>query len=893
MKLDCHNVFDVIRARAGKYPDRIAVQSEFLSLTFDDLIARAEALAEILQDRGAGPGHRVGIHIGRSPDLIVALLGVLGAGAAYVPLDPDYPQPRLRLIVEDSRISVLLGQADATALTDGTAISRIDPSEWPRTPRRRLTPSPNGENDPAYMIYTSGSTGGPKGVAIDHAALNNYLAWCLGALPATGGGVPLFASISFDHAVTCIYPPLLTGETLTLCPSIRRGRGLARALLTGKHYSFVKLTPSHLMQLNIEEQAELGRSADLVMLGGERSTFDHVRRLRRDNQALTVMNHYGPTEATVGCCTYLVPFVESEGPIPIGVAIPGMDFTVRGPENDICDIGAAGELFIAGVGLATEYWGRPDLTAAAFVTLPDGSGHRTRWYKSGDLAIRRSDGVLEYLGRIDSQIKILGHRIEPAEIEAELRLHPEVRNACVFATERPSGTELTAAIETGAKPDEASMREFLRERLPAVMIPARFLFFDRLPITENGKVDVPALKRHTVSAPLTQANAASRLGDSADIESRMLERWREVLTAPALGLDDDFFELGGDSIATVQIVSWVAENLHVNLEPTVLFEHFTVRRLAAAIRSGGTPPDRIAASQPSIPGPACPPPSNRRLLDGGMIAYRTEGSLPPIIVLGIGSETRNSLMRLDSDRPIFAIPLPGPEILGNELTAAKFAAYNVSCIEQSGLKGPYILFGWCRFGVLAFATAEKLAELGEEVEAIIMVDSIYPGVRTFPWQCKRVLRRMRFHALNLSRMRPAEAWSYLRIRFSMLNYLLGYRLWNIGHQLRPAPVNWQGKIEKLDYMSDLAADRYRARPIRARIVLMLCKDSMCLPEDISRGWGKFSPEVKVIRLAGSHTTWFEQPHVEEFARELACSLSEGGEPEYFAPLITSGEKHRG
>jgi amino acid adenylation domain-containing protein len=585
MGLEQHTVIDAIRATAARCPQTVALRTAFSTMPYGELVARVDGLAARLLGCGVGPETRVGIHLRRSPEMIVAMLAILGAGAAYVPLDPDYPLARLRYIVEDSQVALVLGEKDTTDILGRPSVDRLDPSEWPHDPPSEPLPTPNS-TDPAYVIYTSGSTGTPKGVVIEHAAMTNYLAWCLQALPATGGGVPLFASVSFDHAVTCIYPPLMVGEPLTLLPSIQGGRTLAQGLLTECRYSFVKITPSHLRLLDLDQRAKLGRSADLVMLGGERVSSELVTQLRRDAPELAVMNHYGPTEATVGCCIYLVPKEAPTGTLPIGQPISGIDVTVRDPNGAICRSNEPGELYIGGVGLAREYWRRPDLTDTAFVILDGLDGIPKRWYRSGDLVTQRADGILEYLGRVDDQIKILGHRVEPAEIETVIRQHPGVVDAAIVSDDRPGGVELVAAVVVkNMELTEVLLDQHVQAHLPAAMVPSQFIILDQLPVTANGKLDRDAF---LLKAKVVHSNAFERSGSldgDDDIETQLVAKWQEVFGVKAIGLDADFFELGGDSLASVEIVRWASRAFKVDLELPALFEHPTVRELADVIRS--------------------------------------------------------------------------------------------------------------------------------------------------------------------------------------------------------------------------------------------------------------------------------------------------------------------
>jgi amino acid adenylation domain-containing protein len=583
-------VVDRVRAVAEKSSRRVAVRAPEGKTTFGALMGRVDALAAALKEHGVGPGSRVGVLLERSTELVVAVLGVMASGAAYVPLDPDYPAERIRYVLEDSGATVLLAQPATVEALGLQAPGRtvLAPSEWPTRvksrPRVRHAP-----DDPAYLIYTSGSTGQPKGVVIGHAALENYLAWCDEALPATGGGVPLFASIAFDHSVTCLFPPLRWGEPLTLLPPLRGGSTLASGLLTGQHYSFVKITPSHLRMLDKDQRAELGKSCDLLMMGGERVTADLVNQLRRDVPELAVMNHYGPTEATVGCCTWMVPMGPATDPVPIGRPIPGMQVSVRNAERKPCAEGETGELYLAGVGLAAGYWNKPSLTEAAFVELRDGRKPATRWYRTGDLVRPRPDGALEYLGRIDRQVKILGHRVEPLEIERVLRTHPEIEDTAVIPVESPEGMQLLAAVVTRQPVPAEAIADHLRTRLPSALVPAHIIAVDRIPATVHGKIDADrllALLRER-SGPASKAPAL----DEAGVTDQLREHWRGLLKVKQVGPDDDFFELGGDSMASLAVLEWIRERLGVKLELPALFDHPTPRGLARVILAA-----RLAAS---------------------------------------------------------------------------------------------------------------------------------------------------------------------------------------------------------------------------------------------------------------------------------------------------------
>jgi amino acid adenylation domain-containing protein len=518
---------------------------------------------------------RVAVFIPRSPDAIVGILAALLAGAAYVPIDPEYPAARALAVITDCGPRIALGRRDDLqrlgTLPPGCVGLAVE--GWPTHTPDDGRGGPESD-DVAYVMYTSGSTGQPKGVVIRWRSLENYLRWCDEALPHSGFGAPVFGSLAFDHSVTSLYPVLRWGEPAILLPPLEGGRTLAGALLTGRRYSYAKITPSHLRLLDPDGRAALGRACDLVMFGGERLTGDLVAQVRRDRPDLPVINHYGPTETTVGCCVHRVPPGVTSGPVPIGRAIPGMFTRVRRPDFTPCGPGEAGELFLAGEGLFAGYLGRSDLTDAALVQLPDELS--PIWYRTGDLVSESGD--ITCLGRFDRQVKILGNRIEPAEVEALLREAPGVHDVAVFVTETATGPELVAALVAEANVDLDAVRGFARANLPAPQVPARFAVFDRLPVTVHGKLDEDKVRECIAERAVSAA--------SAHPLEELCALLRELLALDQVGPDDDFFDvLGGDSMVSMSVLRWIHTRWKVELELSAIFEHPTPRELAALVHA--------------------------------------------------------------------------------------------------------------------------------------------------------------------------------------------------------------------------------------------------------------------------------------------------------------------
>jgi surfactin family lipopeptide synthetase A len=568
-------IINAFRATVSRLPEATAIIAPDRTITYRALNERVNGLAAALHERGIGPMHIVGIHMDRSIEMVIALLGVIASGAAYVPLDPSYPFERNRLCLEDSGASLVLATNDSAALVDSLGLERLDPKDWPIVAQPEIAPT----EGVAYLMYTSGSTGKPKGVVIEHIALGSYLSWCLQVLPFHGSGVPLFSSVSFDHSITTLYPPLMVGEPLVLMPPIEGGRALASGLLDGRQYSYVKITPSHLRLFSTEQRAALGKSTMFVMLGGERLSTDLISHLRRDNPTLEVMNHYGPTETSVGCCTFLIPLNFNGTTVPIGKPLPGMVTSIRRSDGTVSPHGEAGEIYIGGDGLAREYWRQPDLTARFFVHAVDTDGTLRRYYRTGDIMVERSDGNLEFLGRADEQIKIFGHRIDLMEVESVLRDYPHIRDASVLSLDREGLCEIVAAVipQIGTDIDIEEVRHYMKTRLPPAMLPSLILPFDTIPVTENGKIDRQAIRQKALRVRTQSARI-----DGSIIE-QLTAKWYEVLGNREITPDDDFFELGGDSLATVEIAIWASKQFQIKLEPMTLFEYPTLYTLAGRI----------------------------------------------------------------------------------------------------------------------------------------------------------------------------------------------------------------------------------------------------------------------------------------------------------------------
>jgi amino acid adenylation domain-containing protein len=507
-------VHELFEQQVVRDPDAVAVMWKGQHLTYGELNQRANQVAHHLRSRGVGPEVLVGVALERTPELVVALLGVWKAGGAYVPLDPTYPQQRLSFMVGDADVRVLLTAARCRHLFPSAKDKAVClDSDWPVL-ARESTDNPRtmaGPANLAYVMYTSGSTGRPKGAMILHRGLANYLCWAVKAYGAEpGGSVPVHTSISFDLTVTSLFTPLMAGGRVELLPEDVGAQSLLTALRSAKNRTLVKITPAHLELLSQQlSRGEAHGMAKTLVIGGENLLAESLRLWREAAPATRLINEYGPTETVVGCCIYEVQAGDpTSGSVPIGRPIANTQLYVLDADLHPVPPGVVGELYVGGAGVARGYLNQPEMTRQRFLLDPFSGPGGARMYKTGDLARRREDGLLECLGRIDDQVKVRGYRIELGEIEATLAGHPDVRSCAVLAREdTPGDKQLVGYVvaRDGASPAARELQAFLKERLPEYMAPAQFVVLDAFPLTPNGKID-----RKGLPSPLQRAGAAAQ-----------------------------------------------------------------------------------------------------------------------------------------------------------------------------------------------------------------------------------------------------------------------------------------------------------------------------------------------------------------------------------------------
>ncbi|SDF37168.1 non-ribosomal peptide synthetase, partial [Myxococcus virescens] len=568
--------------QALRTPQAIAVEHEGRSLTYAELDARSNQLAHHLRSLGLGAESRVGVFLHRGLDLLVGLLGILKAGGAYVPLDPSYPAQRLAFMAEDSGVAAILTEsALEDELPAGSQLIVVLDEEWARIERQPSTPVTGGLVSPeqlAYITYTSGSTGMPKGVAIPHRGVVRLLIGSRFVDLGPSEVVLQLAPLAFDASTLEIWGALLHGARLVLYPQRTPDLAELGQALVRHQVSVLWLTAALFEQMQQHQPEALGTVRQLLA-GGDVLPAPRVRE--RLAQGVGLVNGYGPTEGTTfTACHRMAPGDAVGDSVSIGRPIANTQVYVLDSEMQAVPVGVPGEVLIGGDGLARGYLGQPALTAERFVPNPFGSPG-ARLYRSGDRARWQADGTLQFLGRVDFQVKLRGFRIELGEVEAALRNHSAVETAIAVVREDIPGDRRLVAYVTPENVDTASVREHLRQRLPEYMVPNAVVALSTLPLSPNGKVD-----RKALPAPdLVGLGAEDFVAPRTELEQQLAVLFSEVLGLERTGLNDDFFELGGHSLLATQVVTRLRAQLGVDLPLRTFFEAPTVARLAARLES--------------------------------------------------------------------------------------------------------------------------------------------------------------------------------------------------------------------------------------------------------------------------------------------------------------------
>ncbi len=827
-----HNLFE---EQVAKTPDAVAVIFQEQQLTYRELDNRANQLANYLQTLGVKPDSLLGICINRCLEMIVGILGILKAGGAYIPLDPAYPQERLSHMLDDSQVSVLLTTENLlSGLPENKARQICLDKDWDNLIAQHSQQAPLtavNPNNLAYIIYTSGSTGKSKGVMIEHNSLVNFTQTATREYRINHRDRILqFASISFDVAVEEMYPCLTSGATLILRTDdfLTSGSGMLQKCHE-LELTVLDLPTAYWHQLASDlatAECVAPPSLRLVIIGGEAVIPEKVRTWRtsfKNNQCPELINTYGPTEATVVVtkCKLSESINEHTGQIEMTIGRPFDNVQIYILDSCLnpVPIGVPGELHIGGVSVGRGYLNRPDLTAEKFIRDPFNPG--MRMYKSGDLARFLPDGNIDFLGRIDHQVKIRGFRIELGEIETILNQHSAVKEAIVIPQEYEAGDKRLIAYivpRNAQPPGNKELKDFLKNRLPQYMIPSGFVILEALPLTPNDKVDRRALpKPDKTNLNLEEEYLSAR----NDVEQKLVKLWEQVFGIQPIGIKDNFFSLGGNSLMATSMVVEIEKIFDKKLSQGIFFKASTIEELAAII-------------------------TQKETVNETVITINSNGIKPPLFIIAKNGYLYQQMIEyLDTEQPVYILQEPLDE-------APEMASRCIQQIQKIQPQGPYNLIGHSYEGLVAYEIALQLYAENEKVGFLGMLDTPIPEVEDLAdktsWQ-KRYQRLKTVFKLPLR-----DIINFVKER---IEYRISKKLYPLLSQL------------------DKFTDAYELKPLPGKITIFSAVFEFYALEDPNFGWDKWAADgVEIYDIPGTHRSMLLKPdNAKLIAKQLADCLS--------------------
>ena len=833
-------VHELVEAQVHRTPDAVAVVHGERELTYGELNAGADQLAQHLQVFGVEAGDRVAILLERSIALVVAELAVLKCGAAYVPVDPAFPAERKAFMITDCGARVLLSTR-SMEVPQSRAATRIHMEDIPlnAVAKGRLKVAVEPEST-AYVMYTSGSTGQPKGVLVPHRAISRLVLNNGYARFEPTDRVAFASNPAFDATTLEVWAPLLNGGRIVVLDqsTILDPAAFGRALIRNR-VTVLWLTVG-LFNEYADVLSNEFRSLRYLMTGGDALDPKVIARVLHRSPPQHLLNGYGPTETTTFATTHEIHEVpENARSIPIGRPIGNTRIYIFDRHRQPVPIGVTGELYIAGTGVAQGYLNRLDLTAERFVEDPFANEPGARMYKTGDLGRWLDDGTIEFLGRNDFQIKLRGYRIELGEIEAAIKKHPSVQDCVVIVREEaPGNKRLTAYFILKPKHigDALDLRVWVKGSLPDYMVPAAFVELDKFPLSSNGKIDRKALPKPELSA------ASSTVVPPRDeLEAKLLKIWQKILKLDTFGVTDNFFDLGGHSLTAVRLMSEIKNQTGQEIPLAALFQGATVEYLAQILKNNESVPETLVHQ------------------------IQSGGSQPPLfaaVVPGVSALGYIPLAKhLGPDQPFYALqrPGPGPHAYRRPYTRKEYegvASEYIQAMRTIQPKGPYYLAGICEGAHIAFEMVHQLEAAGQKVNLLAIFDTwVLENTQ------KRGLWSLYYYSQRLNQLK-GQPWR------SIADFLAGvarkrFRFWAGS---RPAPVKsewieayWPGK--------DFVPHRVQC-PIT---IFKAPKQPFYYHKDELMGWGsRTGSEVEIEVIPhGRHRLMLREPHV----RELATALS--------------------
>lgn len=861
---------ELIENQVRLCPDKVAVVFEETSLTYQALNKEASRLAGYLSAMNVTPGSRVAVLLNRSEKLVVALLAVLKAGCAYIPMDPVYPQNRLRMMIEDGEPTVIITETvlNDTVAGSGVPVILIDQLEVSHSESSANHPGETVTSESAaYVIFTSGSTGRPKGVVISHRSLVNFL-WSMQSEPGIGDSDVLMAvtTISFDISGLEIWLPLISGATVVVAgQSVAANPDWLMELLKKHHPTIMQATPVTFRMLLDAGYAPAERLK--ILCGGEKMP----RQLAEDllNHNVELWNMYGPTETTIWSVVARIDkacLAECEG-IPLGHPIWNTRIYLLNNYLRPVPCGHTGELFIAGDGVALGYYNQPALSDERFLVEVNQQDPVKKMYRTGDLVRMDEKGRLFFVDRADSQIKIRGFRIEPGEVEAALNRHPHVAESVVVSHSFSENHQVLVAFilrAEGPVIPEGVLREHLRDKVPDYMTPSFFINLEVFPRTANGKTDRKALK--VTSDHLESGRVQTDFSWNA-METKVRDVWENVLRIRNIGPDEDFFDLGGNSLLAVRLMVEVERSFGVRLPMAVLFNNGTIRLMARMLADG-----------------------EKKKHGRSLVAIKATGKKKPLFLIhaaGMNLFLYNTLVRnLDSEQPVYGLQARGLD--GSEKPLDRLeeiAAHYIEEIFTVDTDGPYALAGFCMGGTIAFEMAKQLEKRGKKVCFVGLFETIAHRVPEVPpsilvkkaQQMVLLFNQISWNLLKLIKMPFYTKLDYLVLKLKWLKRRL--KINQKATQPQQISNSPDGILQVINLevraANELAFEQYVLKPWNGQVHLFKAKEqTFYIPEPSFYGWQQLALRgVEIVEAEGTHSMIFAPPNDISFAQNLQKELN--------------------
>lgn len=834
-------IHDIIKNVTSKYPSHIAISFKDSSMNYAELDHRANVLAVKILSKTEKRNEIVALCIERSLDMIVGLVAILKAGCAYLPVDPAYPEQRIDFMLKDAEVGVVVTQSKLTPLFDklDNQIVSIDTFEMENSIVNIELPTVE-ENDLAYMIYTSGSTGQPKGVPITHKNIINSTEGRLHFYNKNPEAFLLMSSISFDSSKAGIFWTLCTGGNLVIAEN-RIEQDISRIVevIERNKVSHTLMLPSLYTLILEYGNATKLESLNTVIVAGEACPPNLCAKHFDKFEDVELYNEYGPTEATVWCIAHKVEKSQATGIIPLGKPVANADIYLLDQFQNRVPFGAIGEIYVGGEGLSGSYYKRPDLTAKVYFENPFENSKEEKLYRTGDLGRYRSDGSIDFLGRTDQQVKIRGYRIEIDEIEKAILAADNVQK-CVVTVEtfgKNDAKRLAAYVTSGGNLNISELRTKLKEQLPDYMVPAVIAPVAKIPTLPNGKIDKVLLQKFSVQEAVNDATEI--IAPSNDLETKLLSLWKEVLQIDGISVDDNFFDLGGDSLLSIQFIA-KAKKSGLMLSPNQIFDYQTISKLAAFLAFKETETEDWDY----------------------LVALRKEGSKKPLFCIHAGGGHiffYNVLTKhIAEDRPIYALQASGVYANQNmHENIEQMATDYLNAMRMVQKEGPYNIIVYCFSVAVGHQIAHQLSKQNQVANLIIMDTMADPWNLNTPKRLKMrfkgfVKRSLKNPIQTVSDM-VSDRWVHFKSNFVKV----------VASPEETALLEMNSNLAKI-------CKAYEWHPVEGQVSIVLTeKAEESINTEIISSWKELIlGQMNIARTKGIHRNLFEEPDIKGVSTKI-------------------------